>query len=129
MDRADQSVCRVTGDGKVTYVAAWSIRLARTSPLPMVLLRTSSSDKGRSSGGNSTLFVPYSRMRWTHPMRKKRGITANAAVLSSWNSLSVRMKRPQTRKRIMVVQNNVNHQQTRRVGLSCPGERSGGGDE
>lgn len=62
-------------------------------------------------------------------MRRNKGIKATAANLSSEKSLSVRMKRPTIRNRIMRAQKMVAHQQTSSVGLSCEKSRSAGGSE
>lgn len=77
----------------------------------------------------SALLVPLTRIKWTHPMRKNMGIKATAANLSSEKSLSVRMKRPAIRSRIMRAQKMVAHQQTSSEGLSCEKSRSAGGSE
>ena len=53
---------------------------------------------------------------------------ANASQ-SSLNSFSVRIYLPQTRNSIITAAKIVHHQQTRRVGLSSPEDRAGGGDE
>lgn len=62
-------------------------------------------------------------------MRINSGTKARAATLSSVKSFSVRTNRPDTRSRMMTVQNMVIHQHTRRVGLSSLKLRSGGGSE
>lgn len=62
-------------------------------------------------------------------MRRKRGTTAKVTVLSSRKSFSDRMRRPATRRKMIVAQKRVIHQQTRSVGLSSSEECNGGGDE
>jgi hypothetical protein len=62
-------------------------------------------------------------------MRKKSGMRARAAVLSSAKSFSVRTKRPVTRRAMITAQNVVIHQHTRSVGLTSLNGLSGGGSE
>lgn len=56
-----------------TYVAAYNMRLAITSPLAIDLCRLSVSVNGQV---NWALLVPQSNMTWTRPMRMKRGMMA-----------------------------------------------------
>lgn len=109
-----------------TYVAAYNTRLAITNPLAIDLCLFSVSDNGQL---NWALLVPHNNTIWTRPIRRNRGTAANVTVLSSRKSFSDRIKRPATRRKMMVEQNRVIHQQTRSVGLSSSGECSGGGDE
>lgn len=109
-----------------TYVAAYNIRLPITSPLAIDLCLSSVSVNGQV---NRALLVPHNNTIWTKPMRRKRGITASITVLSSRKSFSDRIKRPATRRKMIVAQKRVIHQQTRRVGLSSSKVCSGGGDE
>jgi hypothetical protein len=57
------------------------------------------------------------------------GIRAQAAILSSLKSFSVRMKRPMTRRKMTTVQKMVIHQHTSKVGLSNLKRREAGGSE
>lgn len=62
-------------------------------------------------------------------MRRNKGMSAKAAVLSSLNSFSVRMKRPTTLSAMITAQKLVIHQHTSSVGLSSLKGCSGGGSE
>lgn len=77
----------------------------------------------------SALLVPKMRIKWTQAIRMTSGISASAAILSSRNNLSVRMKRPAIRSRIIRAQKDVAHQQTSSVGLSRRKGHSSGASE
>lgn len=98
-----------------THNIAYMILDARTSLLPISRCWISNTLKPSVV----VLFVPHNRTKCTSPIRASNGIKLSAMILSSLNSLSVRMYRPDSRSNMIATANPVHHHDVRSVGLSC----------